>query len=71
MKLYNVKLPTIESFNQVRAVAKRADAFAIVSVDNNDAYSFGFQSKIAAEAVASAFNGTVETIDYDVTKIFK
>ena len=71
MKLYNVKLPTIEPFDKVRSVVKKVDAFAVVSVDNNDAFSFSFQSKVAADEVARVFGGAIDVIEYDITKLLK
>lgn len=70
MKLYVVHLPGTHTYAEVRDSAKKVDPYGIITVVN-EGRSFEFQNKIGADEVARVFGGKIDTIEYDVSKLYK
>jgi hypothetical protein len=69
MKLYVVSLPIVREFAEVRNAAKKVDPYGIVT-EVIPGRSYEFQNKIGADEVARVFEGSVDTIEYDITNLY-
>ena len=69
MKLYVVTLSEQVPYVRVRDVASRIDTDSMITViEHNKMYEF--QNEKVADTIARVFNGIVESVEYDINKLY-